>query len=80
MIALDRPERGQDADGLKPHSAIQEVEATYHMPVVSIVNLDQLLAYLETREPRSGEDGASIAQHAEAIRAYRDRYGITSDR
>ena len=80
VIALDRQERGQDADGLKPHSAIQEVEATYHMPVVSIVNLDQLLAYLETREPRSGEDGASIAQHAEAIRAYRDRYGITSDR
>ena len=79
VIALDRQERGQDADGLKPHSAIQEVEATYHMPVVSIVNLDQLLAYLETREPRSGEDGASIAQHAEAIRAYRDRYGIISD-
>ncbi|MGM8929973.1 orotate phosphoribosyltransferase [Salinicola halophyticus] len=77
VIALDRQERGQDADGLKPHSAIQEVEATYNMPVVSIVNLDQLLAYLETRQPRSGEDGASIVQHAEAIRAYRDRYGVT---
>ncbi|MGM8850592.1 orotate phosphoribosyltransferase [Salinicola halophyticus] len=77
VIALDRQERGQDADGLKPHSAIQEVEATYNMPVVSIVNLDQLLAYLETRQPRSGEDGASLVQHAEAIRAYRDRYGVT---
>jgi len=77
VIALDRQERGQDADGLKPHSAIQEVEATYHMPVVSIVNLYQLLAYLETRQPRSGEDGASLVQHAEAIRAYRDRYGVT---
>ncbi|MGQ7243991.1 orotate phosphoribosyltransferase [Salinicola sp. V024] len=78
VIALDRQERGQDADGLKPHSAIQEVEATYNMPVVSIVNLDQLLAYLETRQPRGGEDGSSVAQHAEAIRAYRDRYGVTN--
>lgn len=72
VIALDRQERGQDADGLKPHSAIQEVEAAYHMPVISIVNLDQMLSYLENNS--SGND--SLASHAEAIRVYRDRYGV----
>ncbi|MCE3028125.1 orotate phosphoribosyltransferase [Salinicola sp. DM10] len=75
VIALDRQERGQDGDGLKPHSAIQEVEATYAMPVISIVNLDQMLAYLEAREPGTGEPD-DFSRHAEAIRAYRDRYGV----
>ncbi len=76
VIALDRQERGQDGDSLKPHSAIQEVEAAYAMPVISIVNLDQMLAYLEAREPGAGEPD-DFSRHAEAIRAYRDRYGVT---
>ncbi|GHB14632.1 orotate phosphoribosyltransferase [Salinicola rhizosphaerae] len=76
VIALDRQERAPDGDGLKALSAIQEVEAAYRMPVISIVNLDQMLTYLETRTPREGESN-SIADHAEAIRAYRDRYGVT---
>lgn len=76
VIALDRQERAPDGDGLKALSAIQEVEAAYHMPVISIVNLDQMLTYLETRTPREGESNG-IADHAEAIRAYRDRYGVS---
>lgn len=67
VIALDRQERGQ---GEK--SAIQEVEATYGMPVISIVTLDMVLEYLETHT------GDTTWQHAEAIRAYRERYGITA--
>lgn len=65
IIALDRQERGQGEQ-----SAIQEVEARYGMPVVSIVTLAQVLAYLEEHaEP-------DMQPHAEAIRAYRARYGI----
>lgn len=65
IIALDRQERGQGEQ-----SAIQEVEATYGMPVVSIVTLSQVLAYLEAHA------GPEMQPHAEAIRAYRARYGV----
>ncbi|WP_139312338.1 orotate phosphoribosyltransferase [Chromohalobacter japonicus] len=73
VIALDRQECGQAEDGAQRRSAIQEVEARYAMPVVSIVTLDQVLAYLETHA------GNDLKPHAEAIRAYRDRYGVRLD-
>lgn len=68
VVALDRQERGRDdAD---PRSAIQEIEESYAMPVVSIVTLEMVLCYLETHA------GAAMQPHADAIRAYRDRYGV----
>ncbi len=63
LIALDRQERGQGAI-----SAIQEVEAAFGIPVVSIVKLDDLLRFLERDE--------ALACHLPAVRAYRDRYGV----
>nr|WP_237562091.1 orotate phosphoribosyltransferase [Halomonas icarae] len=68
VIALDRQERGQ---GEK--SAIQEVEARYGMPVISIVTLDMVLAYLEE------QSGETLRGHADAIRDYRARYGVSAD-
>ncbi|MDW7746600.1 orotate phosphoribosyltransferase [Halomonas sp.] len=68
LIALDRQERGRGET-----SAIQEVEAAYDMPVVSIVTLDLLLEYLEEHA------GEAMQPHAEAIRAYRARYGVGGD-
>ncbi len=70
VVALDRQERGGD-DG-DARSAIQQVEAAYDMPVVSIVNLDMVLEYLEVHA------GEALRGHAEAIRDYRDRYGVTA--
>ncbi|MDN3524838.1 orotate phosphoribosyltransferase [Halomonas sabkhae] len=70
VVALDRQERG--GDDSDPRSAIQQVEATYGMPVVSIVNLDMVLEYLEVHA------GDSLKGHAEAIRDYRDRYGVSA--
>ncbi|WP_302139908.1 orotate phosphoribosyltransferase [Halomonas alkalicola] len=67
VIALDRQERGQGS-----MSAIQEVEASFGMPVVSIVTLDMVLAYLEEQA------GESLSGHAAAIRDYRARYGVTA--
>ena len=62
IIALDRQERGSGAT-----SAIQEVETDYSMPVTSIVQLADLLAFLgETPE---------FAQAAQAVAAYRSAYG-----
>ncbi|WP_136065291.1 orotate phosphoribosyltransferase [Modicisalibacter radicis] len=70
VIALDRQECGQADGEMTRHSAIQEVEARYAMPVVSIVTLDQVLAYLEQYA------GSELQPHAEAIRDYRARYGV----
>jgi len=63
-IALDRMERG--AGEL---SAVQEVNRLYGMPVVSVANLDCLLAYLRGREGMGG--------NLRAVEAYRRQYGIT---
>jgi orotate phosphoribosyltransferase len=62
LIALDREERGQ---GEK--SAVQEVEETLGLPVISVLRLGDLMAHLEAAGDRSTFD---------AVRAYRDRYGV----
>jgi orotate phosphoribosyltransferase len=62
LIALDREERGQGE-----RSAVQEVQDTFGLPVVSVLRLRDLMEHLEAR----GE-GATLA----AVRAYRDRYGV----
>lgn len=61
-IALDRQERGLDAG-----SAVQEVERTFGVPVVSIANLNALLRYLADQDD----------QHTQlvAVQDYRRRYG-----
>ena len=63
LIALDRQERGQG-----DLSAIQEVERSYGIPVVSIARLDDLAMYL-------GERGG-FAEALAAIEDYRARYGV----
>ena len=62
-IAVDRMERGLGA-----LSAVQEVEQQHAMPVVSIVNLDDLMTYLGTTP-----DSAALLA---AIAAYRQQYGV----
>lgn len=64
LIALDRQEKGQGE-----LSAIQEVERDFNIKVISIVGLDQVLAYVAQQ--------AELAQYAQAISAYRDKYGVT---
>lgn len=72
VIALDRQECGQAGDEIQRQSAIQEVASRYAIPVVSIVTLDMVLAYLEE------QGGEAFTHHAEAIRDYRARYGVSS--
>jgi orotate phosphoribosyltransferase len=62
LIALDRQERGRGT-----RSAIQEVEEMFRLPVVSIVRLDDLITFLES---------AGDPRRLEAIRTYRDRFGV----
>ncbi|MDX1750201.1 MAG: orotate phosphoribosyltransferase [Methylophaga sp.] len=63
IIALDRQERGQGE-----LSAIQQVEQTHKIPVVSIISLNDLLSYLQ--------DHPDLQQHLAAVKAYRERYGV----
>ncbi|EEO28496.1 orotate phosphoribosyltransferase [Oxalobacter paraformigenes] len=70
LIALDRMERSGKDDALSAFSAVQEVQRTYDMPVISISNLDDLLGYLE--KARASEE---MVQYGKAVKAYRDKYG-----
>ncbi|MTI13710.1 orotate phosphoribosyltransferase [Sansalvadorimonas verongulae] len=63
MICLDRQEKGKGE-----LSAIQEVERDYGIPVISIVNLTQVMEFIR-------EDD-SLNQYSQAIENYRQRYGI----
>lgn len=65
-IALDRMERGTGA-----LSAVQEVRQIYTIPVIGIATLEDLVGFLAA-DPEMGPD-------LEAVRAYRDRYGVTAD-
>jgi len=65
-IAIDRMERGTGA-----LSAVQEVNKTYGMPVVSIATLDDLVGYLEGA-PEHARDLARVL-------AYREQYGVSAD-
>lgn len=62
-IAIDRQERGEGTT-----SAVQDVEQTLGLRVVSIVTLETLLAYLHSQ-------GDGTRRHVQAIDAYRRRYG-----
>jgi len=63
VIALDRQERGQGE-----LSAIQEVQAEHHIPVLNIISLNDLLGYLK--------DSAELGEFLPAVQAYRDQYGV----
>ncbi len=62
-ISLDRQERGQGST-----SAIQEVEASYGVKVASIVALADLIEYLD--------DKPELAGSLDAVKAYREQYGV----
>ncbi|MFZ2541197.1 MAG: orotate phosphoribosyltransferase [Gallionella sp.] len=66
VIALDRMERGQGMS-----SAVQEVQKSYGIPVISIITLDDLLEYLQ------GED--KMVQYLRTTQSYRDQYGTKND-
>jgi orotate phosphoribosyltransferase len=71
LIAIDRMERAGTEDAMSAHSAVQEVEKLYGMPVFAIANLNDLLAFIDS----GSELAAQAAPHREAMFAYRRRYG-----
>ena len=61
VVALDRMERG-----IGQLSAVEQVNAEFGIPVVSVLTLRDLIAFLEATSEYS---------HLDAIRRYREQYG-----
>ncbi|MBY4896676.1 orotate phosphoribosyltransferase [Cupriavidus sp. AU9028] len=70
LIALDRMEKSGTAEQIGTHSAVQDVQREFGVPVIAIASLADLLAYLD-----AGQD-SSLAAHRDAVAAYRQRYGV----
>ncbi|MEK6686363.1 MAG: orotate phosphoribosyltransferase [Pseudomonadota bacterium] len=62
VIALDRMERGSGQ-----LSAVQEVKKMHDLPVISIIDLNDLVEYLQ--------DKNELDQHLCAVERYREQYG-----
>jgi len=65
IISLDRQERGQG-----PYSAVQELKQSLDIPVISIVQLDDLITLLE--------ESSEYEQFLEPVLSYRKQYGVSS--
>jgi len=65
VISLDRQERGKGA-----YSAVQELKQTLGIPVISIVQLDDLINILE--------ESSEYEQYLETVLNYRKQYGVIS--
>ena len=65
IVAIDRQERGQNSD----QSAIQEVEETFDIPVLSLVTFEQIIEYLGTTDAQD---------NLASMMAYRETYGAKS--
>ncbi len=65
VISLDRQERGQG-----PYSAVQELKQSLGIPVVSIVQLDDLIDILE--------QSSEYERYLEPVLRYRKQYGVIS--
>jgi orotate phosphoribosyltransferase len=69
VISLDRQEKVSVSD---TRSAIDRVQETFGIPVVSIASLDDLVAFLETAPA-----GDANAPFLPVIKGYRSEFGVT---
>ncbi len=65
VIAMDRQERGRNGP-----SASQEVEQLHRIPVISIVTLEDVIAFME----QSG----GLRDELDAVRCYRAEFGVAA--
>lgn len=63
VISLDRQERGQG-----PYSAVQELKQSLDIPIVTIVQLDDLIDILE--------ESSEYEEYLEPVLSYRKQYGV----
>jgi len=63
IVAIDRQEKGEDS-----LSATQEITKKYSIPVFSLINLEDIIHYLETKNDFKNE--------LELIKIYQNTYGV----
>jgi orotate phosphoribosyltransferase len=63
IVAIDRQEKGKNT-----LSATQEIARKYSIPVISIINLEDIIKYLETTN--------GFANELELIKKYQNAYGV----
>jgi orotate phosphoribosyltransferase len=74
LIALDRMERAGPDDALSAHSAVQEVEKLYGLPVIAIASLADLMSFIGGAAPAA----RAIQPYQGAMLSYRARYGAAT--
>lgn len=65
---VDRQERGKSDSG---KSTVQEVEAEFGVPVVPILALEDIMAYMASKDALKGD--------LEKMKAYRSQYGVVNN-
>ena len=65
VVAMDRQEKGKSE-----LSAIQEIEKDFSIPVISIINLQQIIDYL------GRQDASDMSAYLGAMKEYQEQYGI----
>jgi len=65
IVAMDRQEKG-----MGDLSAIQEIEQMYNIPVIHIINLQNIIDYLDD------SNSSNLRTHAETVNTYRRKYGV----
>ena len=71
LIALDRMEKGGNAEVMTETSAVQDVEKTLGIPVVSIANLADLLSFMDG----TSDTAKTASAYKDAVKTYRQKYG-----
>jgi orotate phosphoribosyltransferase len=65
VVAMDRQEKGKGE-----LSAIQEIEKEFSIPVISIINLQQIINYLEQI------NDATLEVYLDSMKEYQSKYGV----
>lgn len=63
VIALDRQEMGNSS-----RSAVQEIEASFGIPVIDVIGLSELVDYLDSQP--------EMTERLHAVREYQQQYGV----
>ena len=73
LITVDRMERGGTADAPTGSSAVQEIEREFGLPVITVVNLDDIMTFLD----KGITQDSPLAVYRDKVATYRTRYGVT---
>ena len=65
IISLNRQERGSKSESM---STIQEIEQEYKLPIISLVNIQDIMGYLEL--------SPEFNKNLQIIKKYQEKYGV----